>query len=43
MEHEKIDSYHMVPKNKTQVITYEQTGHQSYIKQVYSSCQWNHI
>jgi len=30
-------------KYSTQVITYEQTGHQSYIKQVYSSCQWNHI
>jgi len=36
MKHDKIDSFHMVPKNKTQVITYEHTGHQSYIKQVYS-------
>jgi len=34
MKDQKIESYYMLPKNSTQIITCEQTGHHPYIIQV---------
>jgi len=34
MKDKKIESNHMLPKNSTQIITCEQTGHHSYIIEV---------